>query len=504
MKCQPSYGWLLVAALGLGACDMDIRGDVKDGVEGGQRLTTEQRARLKAAQRGEVIVERAPYYGAQVAVKRGSRQGKPLPRKVEGARGVTLAIAHKAPIKTIAEAVEAATGIPVSMRTRYILEGGDVIDVPIGTYMKADYEGPLSAFLDRLAARMDVAWSYDGSLIVIDRMVTRDWRIPLPVGTTTLTDSAATTRGPDINSVREFDPWGELGTRLASIAPPPSQITLSPGSGRVSVFGPPSVQTAVSRVLEDVQATASTRIGLDVAVYFVDTDKADQFGIGLANIGGTLGSYRGQDVSATLTAAARTSLGGAGLRLARGTGVNARALDFRALARSGAVVDYRLASTIAQSGVISPIALTEQRNYIRSTTTTRVENSTQQDTSFEIGELQTGLEITALPRLIDSNQIQLALTISQRAFKGFDESVESRSGIQAPTVENREIRNDSVLAPGETLILSGYEQDRSEQGTSGVGFLHRIGLGGDTNATRKKVRMIFLVRPFLIATGERG
>ena len=60
------------------------------------------------------------------------------------------------------------------------------------------------------------------------------------------------------------------------------------------------------------------------------------------------------------------------------------------------------------------------------------------------------------------------------------------------------IQNESVLAPGETLVLSGYEQELSRRDRSGIGFFKAIGLGGKTGAQVRKVRMVVLVRPSLI------
>ena len=212
---------LLAGVWLLPGCDAAIRADVNTGLEEGQRLTAAQRSRLAAAQRGEVIVEEAAYFGAQVEVKRGSRQGRALPRRLEGARGLRLSLAGQADVEIIAAAITTATGIPVNIRTRYNLSAG-VIDVPIGTRMAARHEGPLSVFLDRLAARMDVAWSYDGTVITINRMVWRSWRVPLPAGITTVTDGTSVEGGIEISTTRSFDPWAELAARLAPLTPPPA------------------------------------------------------------------------------------------------------------------------------------------------------------------------------------------------------------------------------------------------------------------------------------------
>lgn len=485
---------ILAMALCLAGCDMGLRQEARAGLDDGHRLTAAEQRRMEAVLRGEILEEDRPFYGTMVEVDRGSVSGDPLPDHVEGARGFALALPGQADIEAIAGAITAATEIPINIRTRYVLEDGSVVSVPIGTRMNASHEGALSSFLDRLAARMDVAWSYDGEVITIDRMVRRTWRLALPLGRTEISDTPpGGTSGVSISTTRSLDPWSDLEQRLAPLAPAPARVSFSPQSGRVDVFGPPSVQVAVGQVVDDVATTAAMRIGLEVAVYFVDTDRADTFGLG-ADLRGTAGS-----VSATLLAAA----GGeatSGLVLSR----DASNLDFRALARDRSVVDYRLANSVGQSGVMSPISLTEERSYVRSVTTETDSDTNESTESFEIGDLETGISIAALPRLVGPRRIQLALTLTQRAFRGFDEEVEARSGIQTPTVDNRSIRNQTVLAPGETLVLSGYEQNVAAIGNSGLGLFRAIGLGGETSAEQQKIRMIVLVRPTLIPSGGRG
>ena len=486
---------LLGAALALPGCDAGIRSDAESGLENGRRLTAAERARMRAVQRGELLREEKPFYGAAVEVERGAVNGTPLPRRLEGARGISLRLGGQADVETVAAAITAATDVPVNIRTRYVLEGGEVVSVPIGTRMAVnDYEGALSAFLDRVSARMDVAWSYDGAVVTIDRMTRRTWRIALPLGTTEVSNTLNSDRGLSVTNTSTLDPWSDLEARLEPLAPPPARVTLAPAAGRVEVFGPPTVQKAVGEVLEDVAATARMRIGLDVAVYFIDSDRADEFGMGM-NVTGRAG-----EVSAGIIAAA-TGQAASGLILSRGDDV----ISFEALARDSTVLDYRLASSVAQSGVFTPIALTEERSYIRNVTRERADDNNAGTTTYEIAELKTGLAIAALARLVEDRQIQLALVFSQRALRGFDQDVLARTGtVQAPTVDNREIRNQTVLSPGETLVLSGYEQDVAIRADSGLGFLRRLGVGGGSEASRRKVRMVIFVRPTLIPSRGQG
>lgn len=541
---------LLAAALALPGCDLGIRSEAGASIEEGRQLTAAERARMRAVHRGEILREARPFYGAAVEVERGQVSGTPLPRRLEGARGVSLSLPGQSDIEAVASAITAATDLPVNIRTRYVQSDGSVVRIPIGTKMAVNgYEGPLSAFLDRLAARMDVAWSYDGTVVTIDRMTRRTWRIALPLGVTEMSDSANLAQGAvSVTTTRQFDPWKELEDRLAPMAPPPAAVTVSRETGRVEVFGPPSVLKSVGEVLDDVAEVAAMRVGLEVAVYWVSTTRADESGFGIA-------ATRDFGPAAVTLAAAAAGDASGGLLISRG----ASSIDFKALASDSAVVDYRIANTVVQSGVVAPIALTTEQNYVYSVSYEPAEDSgsgggapgatapgseTEQETTeterdgqgretkvtvtrrrtvdaapasapapaaatggtqtYQIRQLETGLALAALPRLVGPRRIHLALTLSQRRLVRFDPEIKARTGIQLPEVSNRAIRNQTVLAPGETLVLSGYEQDAASSDNSGLGFLGRAGLGGGTKAGSDKVRMVLLVRPTLIPSGGRG
>ena len=487
---------LLAAGLALAGCDGFIRGDVEARIKEGQRLSAAERARLRAVQRGEILREAKPYYGTAVEVERGAVSGSPLPAAAEGARGIRLQLAGQASVTEIAAAITAASGIPVNIRTRYVLATG-IVEVPIGTRMAVRHDGALSAFLDRMASRMDVAWSYDGKVITIDRMTRRTWNVALPLGATEITDTAPDGgSGTVITTARSLDAWEELRERLEPLAPPPARITLSPRSGRVEVFGPPSVLAAAAQVIEDAAAAALARIGLEIAVYWVDTGKADEFGMGLA-AEGTVGEFTAGALGLLELPAAARGEAANGLVISR----EGLTINFAALAQDSSVVDYRLASTVSQSGSVAPVAITEEQNYVRGVTDERDEDGNVSRT-YEIAELSTGLSITALPRLVTPRRIQLALTVSRRHLVGFDAPGDGNNVIQLPRIDNRAIRNETLLRVGETLVLSGYEQDVAQTDRRGVGTLRYLGIGGGTSVSRSKIRMVLLVRPSIIPAGE--
>jgi len=458
------------------------------------KRTADERARLRAAQRGQLHEVNRPFYGEVVQVERGSQSGKPLPKNLEGARSIKITTGgSSADIKTLANRISQQANMPVNIRTVYTRPDGEPIKIPIGTTMRVDHEGALSKLLDQIGARMDIAWSYDGKAITFDRMITKRYKLSLPTGTSVLSSNVGGVIGSGgaegnrsvtfSRGIEEHDAWADLKEQLPAVTPPPAQVTYGETMGRVSVFGPPSVQARAAQVITDFQEVYSTRIGIEIAVYFIDTSKSDTFAVGLEGkgthgaIAGAIGAITGNGI-----ATIKNDFG---------------SINFQSLAENSSVVDYRLASTIAQSGTIAPIALPRSQNYVSKTTSTPDSNGNV-STSVETATIDTGISIHALPRLVQSNRIHLSLTLIQNDLTELESFESGGSTVQLPKVDQRMILNDNVLAPGETLVFSGYEQDKATRSNTGVGRARFLGLGGRTRGGVDKIRMVVLVRPAII------
>ena len=420
----------------------------------------------------------------------GTGAGLPLPAELEQDLGIEIASTGPAGFEVIRDIVAGASGLDVSLRTTYPT-GSGVIDVPVSGRMDLDHRGPLSVLLNRIGSRFDLAWSFDGSAIRFDRMITVIHDVPLPPATGSLgtkvtgvrTGTSTISIGKDIS----VDPWGEIGEALDRAAAPPASATLSRNAGKITVFGPPSVQEAAGRVIKRFSDVYSKRIGLEIATYFIDAGRTGEQGFG-----GFL----------------RAALGHAGFTLGRGlTGNSDRTgsiaiiggdfsdsvIDFRALASESDVVDHRLTNTIGQSGVIAPVSLLSTQNYVRESASETDSNGAVTRT-VKVDSIDTGLSIFALPRLIDDRRIQPSLWMVQASLN----SLKTLGSIQLPKTDHRALEYTVVLAPGETLIIGGYEQETVRTKGSGGGVAGWLGFGGSRTAERVRTAMVVLIRPTII------
>jgi hypothetical protein len=217
-----------------------------------------QAARMAQMQRGGVFTSPAPYYGSEVRVAAGAVHGTPVPRQFEGAHGISVAFAG-ADIAQIAAVITKQTNIPVNVRTRYTLPDGKIVEIPIGSRLTLNDAGSLSHLLDLVAGRMDVGWSFDGSAISFDRMQTISYALPLPAQTSSfatsiggVTGAQGASRTATLTTKSTQDPWGDLKAALAPITPSPAYAIIESGAGRVTIFGPPSVQHQARQVINDL------------------------------------------------------------------------------------------------------------------------------------------------------------------------------------------------------------------------------------------------------------
>ena len=512
--------------------------------------------RLEDSLQATVREVNRPWYGSSLPEPDARKPFSPLLSRPDS---VLLQGVEEVSLAEISDVIKQSTGHPVLLRRNYPGIEGTPVEVVVSERHPMEYQGSLAHVLDRISAQYDVFWDFDGTTITLDPMRIRRWTLPIPVGTTEYQQTSAGLGGGtttvSTSTSQALDPWASLENLLYTDLVAPAAISVFRDLGQLVVLGRPSDHARVSRAIEEQLEIYQKRIGLEVGVYYVDTNEFDQFNLQLtallrrdsgqpflATTGSAVpsagrvrvfDSQRAPDTEAV--GAARNELiqaraaevnaqrlvdnevwtGGeeaptreeveAGLtsakaktavaegNLARLVQAGARAtpatnfLDFQRLATNGAVVDYRQGSSVTLSGVATPIVISRIRNYISSQSLDEEGRIT-----LETDTIDEGVSIHAIPRLVGPGQIQLSLTVLQNSLISLDNFSTPSATVQLPTTDHRAISSDTLLRPGETLILSGYEQERINT-SKASGFLG-IGRGGETG----KIRMVILVRPALL------
>ena len=481
---------ILVAAALPGACDKTT--------PGGESIAALQEVvanRTKVASQApppgsRIIREAAPYLGKVTALKEPETQ---FPARLEGPEGFSWITSAPIPPGEIAARVTRATGIPVVLdfglpetRTRIVEDAGAI-----------RYRGPLSGFFDLLGSQWDTGWSYRNGVVKLVDRIFKTYPVRASVVQSSLSletaDSGAESGALDTGVRLESAAWEEIDANLRGIVNR-GAYNLSPSAGLVSVAAPPSVHTAVSDYLTQANEIFDTRISIEVAAAFLDVTDLDNYGLSLNFLASLLDNdvnlqFGRDSASRAPGIATLTILESATGGLARHVGTTAM---LQALSRTNRVIDYRTANAITRHGSPVPIRLSRRRDIVRRVSVT-VEGDTS-TTAVESETLDTGLSISAHPRLVDPGKVHLTLSVSASDLVSLEPFQAGRDNtVQLATVDERRLTHDFVIGGDELVILAGYEQRRAGRLGEGIGTPEFFLLGGSRTSDSVRSRLYLFV-----------
>lgn len=444
--------------------------------------------------RGGTFDAGVPFYGRNLNAlhvnQYAENNGSPFPDTFNRPDAVELVAPEMLEIDRVRIVLQELTGFNVVVRTRY-QTGEEELNIPINGRMRINHKGTLEELVRAVSANFDLAWTFDGETLLFDRMETRSYELPLPASTGAVNTSLSgvNVAGNSVSTTRSLtiDPWAEVTEALGAIVEDPGKVTVSRNTGQVTLFAPPSQQREAARIIRTFDELYSHRIGLEIATFYMDVSKSSELDLDLG-VGVTNGN-----VTAELGQGIRSALEG-GIGVISGNNAYA-AVNLRNIAGSAGVADYQMSNTIAQNGVVAPVVLTNSRRYVSAITAGTAETGP----TVETDNINSGISIYALPRLMRNGKIQLSVWVTQSELNRLDTFDTGSGFVQLPDADQRAVEYTLIMEPGETLIMGGYEQERaltSDEG--GVGGLGALGLTRTRDGETTRTRMILMVRPSLI------
>jgi len=409
------------------------------------------------------------------------------------ARGLNLKIvvlqdASEAAMRVQPDPVSAVRGLTAAPGTFYL-----------------NFDGTVRGLLDLLTARTGNSWreELDGSVTIFHRE-TRNFVLALFPGETTLGTTISSTQesgnqggeggasssaaGQQTDVSIKTAGLDETMKQVQSMLGPDCPMAVSPASGTLTATCTPNVLDRVQAFVSGVNERKTKNLIYTVQIYDVELGNNDNYGINWdivwKSLNGTVGggfatfSGFGTDNQFQLGVIDPNH---------NYTGSN---VIVDALSREGQVSVMTNTTTVGLNGEVTPIQVARQTSYLARVSTTVVPNV---GTTSEItpGVATTGTTLRLWPMVLEGDNLILQVEADLTALRQLRRVGNAQQSIEVPEIDSRKILQRVRMRSGQTLIISGFEQDRNQVDRQGVGHAAFPLLGGGVGS--KKGRTVIVV-----------
>lgn len=381
------------------------------------------------------------------------------------------------------------------------------------------WQGELTGLLDLIASRSGLNWRMDNGTIVFYLMETRTYSLAMlntkmsstssvSSGTTSTmgatggqsnSASGESTTSQSTTTGQDYDLYADMRKSIeAMLTPEKGRYWLSSSSSSLIVTDTPAVQESVARYVDEQNRIMNRQVALNVEVLSVGNTHSEDFRIdwdlvykSLHTAGATLNNVSG-DI------AGGTSAGVSILDTATGNAAKfaGSSLLLKALSEQGDVSVVTSQSSTVTNLTPVPIQMADQTVYVAqsATTTTTDVGAT---TTLTPGMITTGFNMTLLPLIQEVGDIQLQVNFNLSdppTIRNFT-SKDGNSYIEMPYTKLRSLSQKANLRAGQSLILTGFDQNNTTATKSGTFTPGNPLFGGGQSAKNERSTLVIIITP---------
>ena len=417
--------------------------------------------------------------------------GVMLPTKFEAAGAVVLESSQELSLGEIAARLSEITRLPhlvalgpTGQLASSPMSGAAADDLKVKVHLR----GPLSEVLNEIAATFEVEWSYVGGRVVFQDFVTRQYQISaLPSSSTASSEIGS--NGLSASSALASDLWKEISDALGGMASEGAKVAIGSSTGLVTVTAKVSDHNRIAEYVDELNANIGQQITFDVNVLSVTLDNEESLGVDLNAAFARAGS--------TMTDSRQASFGAGVLNIGVVEGDFNLGAVVSALSSQGqASVTTRTAATTSNNRM-APLEIVETTTYLREVSSDTDDNGNVSYTRVP-GEVTTGFQMQLFPRVLNNREMMVQYSVQLSALNQLKSFGEGDNAIQLPETSTTSFEQQAVLKNGETLILAGFERQRTDTTDTSLGRVGKLPIGGAETAKMERVATVMLITPRLI------
>lgn len=385
------------------------------------------------------------------------------------------------------------------------------------------YQGDIRGLLDMAASGLGLSWRSDSSGVYFYQQDTRTFQ--LVILNTKVNSSASINSGSgnqlgsgggtsggttgDISSNQKTDYgmnsdlYDDIKKTVEQMVTPKSgRFWLSSATGTLSVTDTPDVLNRIGRYIEYQNKVLSRQVQLNIQIVSVNQTRNEQMGLDWGLVYKSL-----QNVGASLTgsmANASSSAASAGISILDTASGNAAkfsgsSLLIHALSEQGNV-SMALNQTDPTAN-LTPVAyqLSKSTGMLTSSSSTATANVGVTST-MTTTNVTTGLFMTMLPFIQENGDVQLQFAFSYTSPPDIKSFVSRDGNTRNDTADTSTegLARKVNLRSGQTLVLTGSEQQNVSADKQGTFTSGNFILGGGQTGSRGRTTLVIMITPVLL------
>ncbi|MBC2658116.1 PilN family type IVB pilus formation outer membrane protein [Pseudomonas sp. MSSRFD41] len=390
------------------------------------------------------------------------------------------------------------------------------------------FSGPVSALLNQVTSRLGLSWHYDPQLqgariTYFDTRTFDVWAFGddqviesvVKSGLITSTGSGSngssgtsSGTGASGDSGSNQSTTVQIKTSLLSdiennikamlSTQPAGRIFLSRSTGTLTVSDRPEVLNRIASYLQSTNRNITRQVLFNVKIFEVNFTDRDQTAVNwkavYKSVSGKWGLSLANKVAGISTDAISGSVSILDTSSSPWAGSSA---VIQALSEQGRISDVRSPSITTLNLQPAPIQIGNVKSYVASSSTTTTA-SVGSSTSLTPATITSGFNMMLLPKIIDRDNMLLMISISMSSKPTFTTFTSNGSSVQTADFDTKNAAPKVLLRSGQTLVLTGFEENTENANKTGVGDASFFGLGGSRTRSSDHSALVVLVTPVVL------
>lgn len=388
------------------------------------------------------------------------------------------------------------------------------------------YTGRISGLLDLVTSRLGLSWYYSATeravrvnyfdTKVFDVYAFGDTQIIETVvksgmNTTTGTSSGSSSGTGTTTSGESGSNQSSKSTLNTSILTdiqnnvqsmlsrsPPGRLYMAPSTGTLTVTDRPDVLARVEAYLNKTNREVTQQVLFNVKVFEVTLTDKDQLAVNWSAVYKSLSSNFGFSLTNAATGISGNAVSGSiGIVDSANSPWAGSTAIIKALAEQGRVSNVRSPSVTTLNLQPAAMQIGNVKGYIPSSTTSATA-SVGTTTALNAGTITSGFNMNLLPRIIDNDEMLVMISINMSSKPVLSTFTSNGSSAQTADYDTKGLNPKVKLRSGQTLILSGFDENSEDATKTGVGSPDFFGLGGSRLRTSTHSVLVVLITPLLL------